>query len=154
MINIRRTVTLALAGTLTGLAALFTPAASALPAPTPQPRPGVTDHCRRAGPLNHAICHDVHAQHAYGMVSRDGTGMWSRPAGRILVGEITGQGLTWREMRDALHAERASYRAAVTHVTVNMDHLPNTDCEYRVGFHDEDGKPGGRKLTRITVDCP
>lgn len=42
----------------------------------------------------------------------------------------------------------------VAAVKVNMDDLPSSDCWYEIGFRDEDGKLGGRKLTTIETVCP
>lgn len=127
------------------------PVASAKPAPA---KPITGGECKKAPKSMRADCLKVYAQHAYGVVNPDGGGMWSAPAGPALVHEILNQGLTRAEMADYFKAELRNYRDAVTAVKVNMDNLPSSDCWYEVGFKDEDGKLGGRKLTEIETVCP
>lgn len=127
-----------------------TPAASAKPTPK---KPITGGACNKAPKSMRADCLKVYAQHPYGVVNPDG-GSWSAPEGPALVDEILNQGLSKAEMADYFKAEIRNYRDAVTAVKVNMDDLPSSDCWYEVGFQDEDGKLGGRKLTTIETVCP
>lgn len=127
------------------------PVASAKPAPA---KPITGGECKKAPKSMRADCLKVYAQHPYGVVNQDGGGMWSAPAGPALVHEILNQGLTRAEMADYFKGEIRNYRDAVTAVKVNMDNLPSSDCWYEIGFRDEDGKLGGRKLTEIETVCP
>ena len=129
------------------------PVASAKSTPKPA-KPITGGECKKAPKSMRADCLKVYAQHAYGVVNPDGGGMWSAPEGPALVHEILNQGLTRAEMADYFKAELRNYRDAVTAVKVNMDDLPSSDCWYEIGFRDEDGKLGGRKLTEITTVCP
>lgn len=127
-----------------------TPAASAKPTPK---KPITGGACNKAPKSMRADCLKVYAQHPYGVVNPDG-GSWSAPEGPALVDEILNQGLSKAEMADYFKAEIRNYRDAVTAVKVNMDDLPSSDCWYEIGFQDEDGKLGGRKLTTIETVCP
>jgi hypothetical protein len=98
------------------------------------------------------LCLAVHGQHAYGVVLPKG-GSWSAPAGPAIVKDIVSQGLTKGEMRSYLKGEALNYRQNVTGVTVNMDKLKSSDCQWIIEFNDEDRKPGGRKLTRVWENC-
>jgi hypothetical protein len=138
----------AFAGAAAGLAVLFAPAAQ-----------GATtaDDCLRVAKDARPLCYKVKAQHAYGAAYTDGNTYWSVPGGRALVHEITHQGYSQWEMKDALRAAAAEYRDWVTAVPVNMDAIVkkcgNTDGQWVVSFKDEDGKPGGVKLTYKRIVC-
>lgn len=102
------------------------------------------------------MCAKVYAQHPFGSADADG-GMWSAPAGPVIIAEITGQGLAMGEMIDYLKGARRDYLDNVVRVPLNMDRLKakcGYDGQYVVKFLDEDGRPGGRKLTQIITDCP
>lgn len=131
--------------------------------PTPKSGPDVI--ATSSGPIGKAhvcrkhfkdedmtLCLAVYGQHEYGVVLPEG-GSWSAPAGPAIVKDIVGQGLTKDEMRSYLEGEMQSYRQNVTGVTVNMDKLKNSDCQWVIEFNDEDRKPGGRKLTRVWENC-
>ena len=111
-----------------------------------------TGDCKRVAAADRALCRTVYRQHAYGVVN--GTSEWSAPAGPAIVHDVTHQGLTKSEMHSYLTGEAAEYRRNVTAVQVNMDKLKNSDCRWVIGFKDEDGKPGGRKLTQVRQSCP
>lgn len=133
------------------------PNVAAVPAASAEPKaaePITGGACAKAPKSMRADCLKVYAQHPYGVVSPDGGGMWSAPEGPALVDEILNQGLSKAEMADYFKAEIRNYLDAVTAVKVNMDELPSSDCWYEVGFQDEDGKLGGRKLTTIETVCP
>jgi hypothetical protein len=140
-------ITAAFAGTVAGLALLFVPSVSA----TTQ----ATDDCLRVAEADRPLCARVKAQHAYG--ASFGSGGWTEPNGRVLVHDITHQGYTKAEMRDALKAEALSYRTWVTAVQVNMDAIVdfcgNTDGQWVISFRDADGKPGGVKMTKKRLVC-
>lgn len=130
-------------------------AASAPDKSAPTRKPAITGGpCKSAPVKARELCLGVVAQHAYGVVNQDGGGMWSAPEGPALVDEILNQGLTEAEVIDYFKGEARNYADAVTAVKINMDDLPSSDCWYEVGFKDEDGKMGGRKLTEITTVCP
>lgn len=109
--------------------------------------------CKRVAAADVKVCNAVLTQHAYGKINNGG-GSWSAPNGRVIVKDITHQGLTKIEMGDYLRAERRNYVDNVTAVKVNMDKLRSSDCQWIISLVDEDHKPGGRKLTKITQDCP
>lgn len=115
-----------------------------------------TRACKPVPAAHKGLCLSVYRQHAYGMADVDGSS-WSSPAGPETVRDIMGMGLSTAEMISYLKAEARNYRDAVTHVSVNMDKLRakcgNTDGQYVIKFKDEDGKPGGVKLTLIIADC-
>lgn len=129
--------------------------AAAAKSAKPKPAKPITGGpCKSAPAKAVKLCLSVVSQHPYGVVNPDGGGMWSAPEGPALVDEILNQGLTEGEIIDYFKGEMRNYRDAVTAVPVNMDDLPSSDCWYEVGFHDEDGKLGGRKLTEIVTVCP
>lgn len=138
---------LAFAGITAGLLTLFGINAEAATRPA--------DDCQRVATADRTLCHRVQLQHPYGAAYGDGG--WSAPNGRALVREITRQGWTKREMHDALKGEASNYRLWVTAVPVNMDDIVrkcgNTDGRWVVSFRDEDGKPGGVKLTLKRIIC-
>lgn len=138
---------LAFAGITTGLVTLFTATATAAPAHR--------SDCALVATADRTLCQRVSLQHAYGAAYGDGG--WSSPNGKVLVHEVTHQGYTRQEMHDALVGEAHDYRMWVTAVPVNMDEIirkcGNTDGQWVVRFKDEDGKPGGRKLTQKFIDC-
>lgn len=112
------------------------------------------DDCKRVAAADRPVCRKVQGQHPYGasVLGKD----WSAPNGRVLVHEITHQGYTKGEMGDALRAEARNYRMWVTHVPIDMDYLRRTcgsDGRVIVQFKDEDGKPGGVKLTQRFIEC-
>lgn len=145
----RNKIGFAFAGITAGLITLFTATTSASGAPTHR---NDCDIVRKADRL---LCERVKLQHPYGAAYGDGG--WSAPGGKVIVHEITHQGLTAREMHDYLVMEADDYRLWVTGVPVNMDDIVrkcgNTDGQWVVGFRDEDGKPGGVKLTVKKIRC-
>lgn len=138
------------------------PAPMAAPtAPVAMAKPVKHNHlsdCKLFPAKYRPLCLKVYRQHPYGLyIAGDMGGMWSAPAGPVLVHEITHQGLTKGEMIDYLKGEALNYREAVTAVPLNMDKLKakcGYDGRYVVQFRDEDGKPGGRKITEIRTECP
>ena len=114
--------------------------------------------CDRVASADRKLCKAVRAQHAYGaFYDNDFDASWSNPNGRALVHEITHDGLSKAQMHDALTAYAAEYRQYVTAVQVNMDVMVkrcgNTDGQWIIGYRDEDGKPGGTKLTYKRIVC-
>lgn len=140
---------------LAGFAALFMPSAGA--APTTHHKYAADCRVFPAGSWQR-LCRQVQLQHPYG-ATFDGqsAGAWSEPNGYAIVHEITHQGWTMPEMKGNLKGEADSYKTWVTGVTVNMNHIVevcgNTDGQWAVQFIDEDGKPGGRKLTWKHIVC-
>lgn len=113
--------------------------------------------CDRVASADRSVCRSVLGQHAYGWTDRNGNPMNWVVSGKVLVREITHQGLSKPEMGDALRAEARSYRDHVTAVKFNTDWMRkvcgNTDGMGAVTFVDEDGKPGGRKYTWARIIC-
>lgn len=112
---------LAISTIMAGMIALFTPSAEAAPS-----------GCNRVAPADRALCREVRAQHAYGWTDRQGTPQNWIPNGRILLKEITGQGLTPAEVHDALTGARRSYRAFVTDVSFDLDKIARI-CGHKNG---------------------
>lgn len=144
-------LTLAFAGITAGFVALFGFSAEAA-----SPHSHASD-CKRVAEADRALCRQVQAQHSYGAYYGDPNAYWSVPAGPVIVHELTHQGYTHAEMRAALHGYAAEYRKWVTAVPVNMDVMVkrcgNTDGQWVVSYRDEDGKPGGLKLTYARIVC-
>lgn len=146
----------AFAGITAGLVALFTATATASGATQGNPLPA---DCKRVAVADQTLCHKVYLQHPFGAAygSGDNISGWSNPSGKVIVKEVTHDGLTKREIHDGLVANADEYRLWVTGVPVNMDSIVrkcgNTDGQWVIRFHDEDGKPGGRKLTYKYIDC-
>lgn len=114
--------------------------------------------CDRVTVADRKLCKSVQGQHSYGAYYfNDFDATWSTPNGRVLVREITHDGLTKAEMHAALVAYAAEYREYVTHVTVNMDAMVkkcgNTDGQWVTSYVDEDGRDGGTKLTYRRIVC-
>jgi hypothetical protein len=105
-----------------GLIALFTPTADAAP----------SGDCARVAAADRSLCRSVQAQHAYGWTDSQGNPLNWVVNGRLLVREITHQGLTQEEMGDYLRAEARNYRNYVTHVSFNMDAITRA-CGHRGG---------------------
>lgn len=145
----RNSLKMAFAGITAGMLALFGITAQADATDT------LPADCHRVATADRTLCHRVYLQHPYGAAY--GSGGWSAPNGKALVREITHQGYTKAEMHDALVAEASNYRLWVTAVPVNMDDI-KLKCGSKGGawvidLRDEDGKPGGVKLTRKRVVC-
>lgn len=144
-------LTLAFAGITAGFVALFGFSAEAA-----SPHSHASD-CRLVAKADRKLCAQVQAQHSYGAYYGNPHAYWSVPSGRVIVHELTHQGYTHEEMRAALRGYAREYREYVTHVTVNMDAMVkkcgNTDGQWVVSYRDEDGKPGGTKLTYKRVVC-
>lgn len=120
----------------------------------PQP-----DDCNRVAKSDRALCQQVKGQFPYAYVTRGGN-VAQVVSGKVLVREITHQGLTKGEMHSYLTGEATQYRRYATgsqSVVINLASLRNaygTDAQYDVGFHDVDGKPGGKKDIRVELDLP
>jgi hypothetical protein len=144
---------MAFAGITAGLITTFTATTSAQGATSAHHH---SADCKIVAAADRALCLDVQRQHAYGWVNDDGAQILN-PNGRALVHEITHDGMSKTQMHRALKATAAEYRDHVTAVKVNMDAIVrvcgNTDGRWIISFVDEDGMPGGLKLTRKTVDC-
>lgn len=93
----------AFAGSLMGLAILFAPSAQGASKP---------DDCNRVAASDRALCRVVKAQAAYAYATPSGLAFVVN--GRLLVKEITHQGLTKAEMRSYLRGEALSYAQHVT----------------------------------------
>jgi hypothetical protein len=143
-----RKILAAIAGIGTGLLMLFAPSASGASG---------ADDCARVAPADRKLCGMVKRQHSYGAYYGDPHAYWSVPDGRTLVHELTHQGMTKAEMHAGLRGMAKEYQEYVTHVTVNMDALVkkcgNTDGQWVIGYRDEDGRPGGTKLTYKRIVC-
>lgn len=128
------------------LAAIFMPTAEAIP----------KGDCGRVAAADRALCRNVRAQHAYGWTDERGNPMSWTPNGRVVVREITHQGYTKAEMRDALKGAARDYRDHVTQIKIDSDMIMEqcgSDGAGLVTFVDEDGKPGGRKYTWTHISC-
>lgn len=109
---------------LFGLIALLT-------APTAQGA-AKPDDCNRVAKADRSLCQKVKAQHAYGWTDSVGNPQNWLVNGRLLVREITHQGYTKAEMRDALQGAQRDYRAYVTDVSFNMDTITR-ECGHTHG---------------------
>lgn len=146
MISIGR----AFAGITAGLLTLFAYTTPGAQAATPN------GDCTRVAHTDQHLCTTVRTQHAYGWTDNHGNPKNWNANGRTLVHDITHQGYTTHEMRDALQSAHRYYRAYVTHVTFNTDVIRKrcgTDGMGAVQFIDEDGKPGGAKYTWKRIIC-
>lgn len=145
-----RKFTAAFAGITAGFIALFTATASAEGAPQHR------SDCSRVAKADQPLCRVILGQQAYGWVNPDGSEIIT-PRGRVLIRELTHDGLTYREMHHGVVSINREYRLHVTAVPVNMNSIVkkcgNTDGQWVVSFVDEDGKPGGVKLTKKVIDC-
>lgn len=157
-------LTLAFAGITAGFVALFGFSAEAASpqdaAPVVTVKRAPHNHasdCRLVAKADRKLCAQVQAQHSYGAYYGDPNAYWSVPAGPVIVHELTHQGYTHAEMRAALRGYAREYREWVTAVPVSMDAMVkkcgNTDGQWVVSYHDEDGKPGGTKLTYKRIVC-
>lgn len=113
--------------------------------------------CDRVAAADHRLCLSVRAQHSYGAYYGDNAAYWSTDNGKVRVHELTHSGLTKAEMHAGLVGYAREYREYVTAVTVNMDAMVkkcgNTDGQWVVSYRDEDGRPGGTKLTYKRIVC-
>lgn len=143
---------------MAGFAALFMPlSADAAPvtAPTAATIAPVSD-CYRVAPADRNLCRTVRAQHPYGWTDSKGNPQTWVPSGKVVVREITHQGLTKAEMRDYLKAADSNFRGHVTQIKINSDAVLKrcgSDGTAAVSFVDEDGKPGGRKYIWTRIIC-
>lgn len=155
---------LAFAGITVGLAAVFGVSAQAsipqAPAPVAAVKRAPHNHasdCRLVAEADRKLCAQVQAQHSYGAYYGDPHAYWSNPNGRALVHELTHDGMSKGAMHTALVGYAREYREWVTAVPVNMDAMVkrcgNTDGQWVVSYRDEDGKPGGLKLTYARIVC-
>lgn len=136
----------AITAVLAGFAALFMPSADAAPA----------GDCHRVAAADRTLCRSVQAQHSYGWTDSKGNPQTWVPSGKVVVREITHQGLTKAEMRDYLKAADSNFRGHVTQIKINSDAVLKrcgSDGTGAVTFVDEDGKPGGRKYTWARIVC-
>lgn|SRR5574341_243765 len=162
----RSRIALAFTGITAGFVALFgfTAEASTPQAPAPAPVAAVkraphnhANDCKIVAAADRALCKRVQTFHAYGAWYGTPEAYWSVPSGITNVHELTHDGMTKAEMHAALARYAAEYREWVTAVPVNMDAMVrkcgNTDGRWVVEYHDEDGRPGGLKLTYAHVVC-
>ena len=136
---------------LAGFAALFMPL-SADAAPTAAP----AADCDRVAVADRNLCRTVRAQHAYGWTDSEGNPQTWVPSGKVVVREITHQGLTKAEMRDYLKAADSNFRDHVTHIKINSDAVLKrcgSDGMAATTFVDEDGRPGGKKYIWTRIVC-
>lgn len=136
----------AITSALVGFAALFMPSAEASP----------KGDCARVAAVDRAVCRGVQGQHAFGWTDERGNPENWTPSGRVVVREITHQGYSKAEMRDALRAAARDYRDYVTQIKIDADmimELCGSDGLGAVTFVDEDGKPGGRKYMWKHIVC-
>lgn len=143
-----RKIFTAFVGIGTGLLMLFTPSAQATV---------TADDCTRVAVADRALCASVKKQHTYGAYYGDNSAKWTVPNGKVLVYEITHQGFTKAELHASLVGTAREYRDWVTAVPVNMDAMVrkcgNHDGRWVVEYRDEDGRPGGTKLTYAHIVC-
>lgn len=145
----RKIIATAFAGILAGLGMLL--------APSSQAAPQLGD-CKRVAVADQPLCLQVKGQFPYAYATEGGIGYVVE--GRLLVREITHQGLTKRETHSALIGEANAYRRYATGaraVVVNLDTLVKhhgRDAQYDVGIRDLDGKPGGAWKPRVQLDLP
>lgn len=158
--------TLAFAGITAGLVAMFGVNAEAstpkAPAPTTvatvkrAPHNHATD-CNIVAAADRALCKKVQTFHPYGAWYGTNAAYWTVPSGIVNVHELTHDGLTKFEMHAQLEGYAVEYREWVTAVPVDMDAIykkcHNTDGRWIVSYHDEDGRPGGLKLTYKRIVC-
>lgn len=147
----RSHIALAFAGITAGFITLFGFTAQAA-----SPHHHASD-CERVAKADRKLCTQVQAQHSYGSYSGDQHAYWTVPSGRVIVHELTHDGRSKAEMRVTLVGYAQEYREYVTAVQVNMDAMVrkcgNTDGRWIVSYRDEDGKPGGTKLTYKRIVC-
>jgi hypothetical protein len=145
---------LAFAGITAGLLALFGVSAQAS---TPRAHNHATD-CKIVAAADRALCKRVQTFHSYGSYNGNEHAYWSVDSGIVNVHELTHDGLSKAEMHAALVGYDKEYAAYVTHVSVNMDSMVakcgNTDGRWVISYRDEDGRPGGTKLTYKRIVCP
>ncbi len=146
-------IALAFAGITAGLLTLFGVNAQAS---TPRAHSHATD-CKIVAAADRALCKKVQTFHSYGSYTGNPYAYWSVDSGIINVHELTHDGLTKAEMHAALKGYEREYREYVTAVPVNMDAMVkkcgNTDGYWVVSYRDEDGRPGGTKLTYKRIVC-
>jgi hypothetical protein len=139
------------AGITAGLVALFAPTAQATGDQAPARH---SRDCTRVPADVRTLCTGVRGQLPYTYAGSGGLNQVV--SGQLIVQEIAHSGLTPREMRSALRGHTAAYRAHVLNTrTVAVDltslaRLCGTDGQFVVGFTDD----GGRKSTRVGIDCP
>ena len=119
--------------------------------------------CDRVAAADRKLCKQVQRQHSYGSYYGDQHAYWSNPNGRVLVHELTHDGMSKAAMHTALVGYAAEYRDYVTAVPANMDAMVrkcgNTDGQWVVSYKDEDGKPQqgpkdpNTKLTYSRIVC-
>jgi hypothetical protein len=137
---------LAVTVALAGLWAVLAPSAEATP----------KGGCALVAAADRDMCQRVRAQHAYGWTDERGNPENWTPNGKAVVWEITHQGYTKSEMRDALKGAARNYRDYVTQIKIDADmimELCGSDGLGAVSFVDEDGKPGGRKYVWKHIIC-
>lgn len=145
-------ITAAFTGITTGFLALM--AVTATPT-TAAPQLG---DCKRVATADQALCLQVKGQFPYAYATEGGIGYVVE--GKLLVREITHQGLTKREMHSALVGEARAYHRYATgarSVVINLDSIVKhhgRDAQYDVGIRDTDGKPGGAWKVRVQLDLP
>ena len=152
--RIKLTAGIAFAGITAGFLTLFAFQAEAA---SPRAPHNHASDCGRVAKADRKLCAQIQAQHSYGAYYGNPNAYWSNPNGRVLVHELTHDDLSQAEMHAALKGYAAEYREWVTAVPVNMDAMVkkcgNTDGQWVVSYHDEDGKPGGLKLTYARIVC-
>ena len=113
--------------------------------------------CDRVAPADKRLCLSVSKYHPYGAWYGTPEAYWSVDSGKVNVHELTHSGMTKAEMHAALVGYAREYREWVTAVPVDMDAMVrkcgNTDGRWIVSYHDEDGRPGGLKLTYKRIVC-
>lgn len=116
------------------------------------------DSCTRVAKADRTLCAKVKRQIAYAYATEGG--FVEVPNGRALVKDITHQGLTKTEMHSYLRGEALAYKRHVTDarsVAVDLGSVlkhHGSDAQVIAGFHDRDGKPGGKKDNRVELDLP
>lgn len=139
---ISKKIAAAFAGITLGMIALWAPSAEAT---------GKPDDCRIVAAADRTLCARVKLQHPYGAAYGDGG--WGSPSGKVIVHEITHQGLTKGEMHDYLMAEADDYRLWVTGVPVNMDEITRKCGDHNGRWVVDFVKRSGTYMTRKLVVC-